>query len=83
MDFDKIRIIQMNQCKLPVFFYLSLVDVSDNTENTLNIDAGECNAGKAEKAEIHPCPKTITQGVVHVLRYVFFLNKKMRLFRFF
>ena len=68
IDFDKIRIFQMSQSKLPVFFYLYLVDVSDNAENTLNIDVGESNAEK------HPCPKTITQSVVNVLRYVLILK---------
>ena len=42
-----------------------LVDVADNTENTINIDSGDCNEGIIGK---YPCPKTITQNVVKVLR---------------
>ena len=45
------------------------MDVSDNTENTLNIDGGQCFGGLKEQ---HLCPNSITMGVVGVLRYVVF-----------
>ena len=63
--FDRVRITSPCHGHVNTWFYLNLVDVADNTENTINIDSGDCNEGIIGK---YPCPKTITQNVVKVLR---------------
>ena len=49
------------------WYYLDLVDVAENSENTINIDTGLCADGILRK---YQCPKTIIQNVVKVLRYL-------------
>ncbi len=65
LKFANVRLMASNPVP-DLFFYLKLVDVADNAENTLNIDTGLC-ADQPRKEE-HPCPKTITHNVVKVLR---------------
>merc|ERR1719270_1268895 len=62
---EKFNRVYLSECKIPTWFYLDLVDVADNTQNTLNIDPGICAEGT--RRAFH-CPKTIVHNVVKVLR---------------
>ena len=63
--FNSVRLVNQNTCKLSNFFYLDLVDLSENKLNKLVLDGGSCGCGIIET---HPSPKTITESVVKILR---------------
>ena len=63
--FNEITLTNEKRCKNPKWFYLNLVDVADNSENTINTDTGLCADGILKE---YSCPKSITQNVVKVLR---------------
>ena len=62
----KVRIMDKSTCKQYFFYFLDLVDVADNTENSINIDSGPCSEIQFQSK--HSCPKSITTNVVEVLR---------------
>ena len=69
--FNRECLAEEKHCNKTTWYYLDLVDVAENSENTINIDTGLCADGILKK---YQCPKTIIQNVVKVLRYLIEIN---------
>jgi hypothetical protein len=67
--FDDVRLTSAKICNFKELVYLNLVDIADNNENKLVFE-DSCSGKKRE----YPCPKTITNSVVKILRYNNYTN---------